>query len=77
MKKATLQLETLTCPSCVLKIEKAVKGLDGVKEDSLSVLFNASKVKVDFDEGKLSLEDIEKSITGMGYEVKKAQVKDL
>ena len=77
MKKATLQLETLTCPSCVLKIEKAVKSLDGVMADSLSVLFNASKVRVDFDEGKLSLEDIEKSITTMGYEVKKAQVKDL
>jgi copper chaperone len=77
MKKATLRLETITCPSCVQKIEKAVISLDGVKMDSLSVLFNASKIRVDFDEGKLSLEDIQKSITSLGYEVKKAQVKEL
>jgi copper chaperone len=61
----------------VQKIEKAVISLDGVKMDSLSVLFNASKIRVDFDEGKLSLEDIQKSITSLGYEVKKAQVKEL
>jgi copper chaperone len=77
MKKATLRLETITCPSCVQRIEKAVISLDGVKMDSLSVLFNASKIRVDFDEGKLSLEDIQKSITSLGYEVKKAQVKEL
>ncbi len=76
MKKATLQLETLTCPSCALKIEKAVGGLAGVHQDSLQVLFNASKVKVDFDEGKTTLQDIEKSITTLGYEVKKSQAKD-
>jgi copper chaperone len=61
----------------VQKIEKAVKSLDGVKMDSQSVLFNASKIRVDFDEGKLSLEDIQKSITSLGYEVEKAQVKEL
>jgi copper chaperone len=61
----------------VQKIEKAEKSLDGVKMDSQSVLFNASKIRVDFDEGKLSLEDIQKSITSLGYEVKKAQVKEL
>ena len=49
MQKAVIQLETLSCPSCMQKIENAVKGLNGVNQDSLKVLFNASKVKVDFD----------------------------
>ncbi len=75
MKKATIQLETLTCPSCALKIEGAVKALDGVAKESVQVLFNSSKVKLDFDETKLSVEDIEKAITALGYEVKKSQVK--
>ena len=75
MKNATIQLETLTCPSCVLKIENATKSLDGVEKESVKVLFNASKVKFDFDEGKLSVEDAEKAITALGYEVKKSQVK--
>ena len=58
MKQATIQLDTLTCPSCVLKIESAVKNLAGVDKDSLKVLFNASKVKVDFDQEKLSVQDL-------------------
>ena len=50
MKKATIQLETLTCPSCMTKIEAALKGLNGVNKDSLNVSFNTSKAKVDYDE---------------------------
>ncbi len=77
MKKATLQLGPLTCPSCMQKILNALKILNGVDKESLNVLFNASKVKLSFDESKLSVEDIEKSITTLGYEVKKTQIKDL
>lgn len=75
MKQATIQLETLTCPSCLQKIDRAVKALDGVDPDSVKVMFNSSKVKVMFDEEKLPVEDIEKSITALGYEVKKSRVK--
>lgn len=77
MKKATIQLETLTCPSCLQKIDKAVKALDGVDKESVNVLFNSSKVRLNFDDEKLSVENIEKAITTLGYEVKKSQVKDL
>jgi copper chaperone len=75
MKKATIQLETLTCPSCVLKVENATKALDGVEKESVKVLFNSSKVKLNFDDTKLSVEDIENAISALGYEVKKSQVK--
>ena len=75
MKKAAIQLETLTCPSCAQKIEKTVKMLNGVEKESVQVLFNSSKVKFDFDDEKLSVEDVEKAITELGYEVKKSQVK--
>jgi copper chaperone CopZ len=75
MKAATIQLETLTCPSCMQKIEGAVKKLDGIDMDSLKVLFNSSKVKVSFDEDKLAIDQIESAITNMGYEVLKSNVK--
>jgi copper chaperone CopZ len=75
MSKATIQLETLTCPSCALKIEGAVKSLNGVVKESIKVLFNSSKVKLDFDDDMLTIADIEKAITTLGYEVKKSQVK--
>ena len=76
MKKATIQLETLTCPSCMQKIDNAVKSLEGVDKESVNVSFNSSKVKIDFDDEKLSIEKIEKAITSLGYEVKKSQVKE-
>lgn len=75
MKSATIQLETLTCPSCLQKIEGALKGLDGVDQDTAKVSFNSSKVKLDFDEEKLSIEDIENSISKLGYDVLKSKVK--
>lgn len=74
MKKATIQLETLTCPSCILKVEGAVKKLEGVDQDTLKVLFNSSKVKVEFDENIVSIEDIVAAITKVGYEVQKSKV---
>jgi len=75
MKSATIQLETLTCPSCLQKIEGALKGLDGVDQDTAKISFNSSKVKLDFDEEKLSIEDIENSISKLGYDVLKSKVK--
>lgn len=75
MKKATIQLETLTCPSCTQKVEAAVRGVDGVDKDTIKVMFNASKVKFDFDEEKNSINKFEEAIDKVGYEVKSSRVK--
>jgi copper chaperone len=63
----TYQLETLICPSCVLKIEGTIKKIKGVNE--VQVLFNASKVKVNFDENIISSNEIRITIGKLGYEV--------
>lgn len=75
MKKATLQLETLTCPSCQQKVEAAVKSVRGVEENSIKVLFNASKVKFDFDESVASLDDVEDAIEKVGFTVESAKAR--
>ena len=75
MQKATIQLGTLTCPSCMQKIENGVKSLDGVDKESLTVSFNSSKVKLNFDDEKVSIKDIESAIDKLGYDVIKSQVK--
>ena len=75
MKSATIQLETLTCPSCMQKIEGALKGLDGIDQDTTKVSFSSSKVKLDFDEDKVSIEEIESAISKLGYDVLKSRVK--
>lgn len=74
MAKAILTLETLTCPSCLQKIENAVKGLKGIEQESLKVLFNSSKVKTNFDDTVISIDEIEKAIEDLGYPVTKAKV---
>lgn len=75
MQKATIQLETLSCPSCMQKIENAVKGLTGIVKESVKVMFNSSKVKTDFDSEAVKIEDIEKAIEDLGYPVIKSKVK--
>lgn len=45
MTTKSYQLQTLTCPSCIDKIEKAVSAQPGI--ENVKVLFNSSKVKVD------------------------------
>ena len=75
MNNATIKLETLTCPSCLQKIDAGVKNLNGVVDDSVKVMFNASKVKVAFDSNKITIEEIEKAIENLGYQVIKSRVK--
>lgn len=75
MKQATMYLETLTCPSCMQKIEGALKTLDGIDQDTVNVSFNSSRVKFDFQEDKISIDEIENAITKVGYQVKKSRVK--
>ncbi|MFC3901243.1 heavy-metal-associated domain-containing protein [Aliicoccus persicus] len=75
MSQAVIQLETLGCPSCMQKIENAVKGLDGVDKESVKVMFNASRVKVDFNDADVNIEAIEDSIEKLGYGVIRSRVK--
>ena len=58
VKKGTLQLETLACPTCMQKIEGAIKQVEGVDQESVKVLFNASKAKFEFDDAVTSVEEV-------------------
>lgn len=65
MTNKTYQLQTLTCPTCVKKIETAVKKMEGVKD--VEVMFNASKVKVNFDESLGDGKEVKKTIERLGF----------
>lgn len=75
MKSATIQLETLACPSCIQKIEGALKRLDGIAQDTLKISFSSSRVRFDFEEEKISINEIEEAITRVGYNVERTRVK--
>ena len=65
--KKTIQMGELVCPMCAQKIETALRKAPGVI--SATVLYNASKAKVEFDETQTSLEELMRVITALGYEI--------
>jgi len=67
MKTIKFQLETLTCPSCINKIESVLSKSNGV--EGVKVMFNSSKVKVDFDSAKTDAESLAGTIQKLGYPV--------
>ena len=67
MKTITLQLETLSCPSCIRKIESALSSLNGVKE--VRVLFNANKIKAQIDSAQSSAELLVETVENLGFKV--------
>lgn len=66
MNKTVLTLGRLTCPSCMKKIEEAVKEIKGVQR--IKILFDASKAQVIYDDA-VPVEDIIKMINELGYQV--------
>ncbi|MGX7074806.1 heavy-metal-associated domain-containing protein [Globicatella sanguinis] len=69
MKQAIFKLETLTCPTCVSKIQAAINSFKGVDQSSIKVLFNSSKLKFNFEEAIVEVEIIKEKIEAMGYQV--------
>lgn len=75
MQKAVINLEILTCPSCIQKIENTLKGMGGIEKDSIEVLFNSSRVRLNFDSESTTIEAIEKAIEDLGYPIIRSRVK--
>ncbi|MBP2240370.1 copper chaperone CopZ [Cytobacillus eiseniae] len=74
MSKAVFQLEPLTCPSCINKIETTLNKTTGVQ--SAKVLFNAGKVKAEYDETQVKGMQLEEIITKLGYPVQSAKISE-
>ena len=73
LKNVKFQLETLTCPTCITKIEGVLLKQSGL--ENAKVFFNSSKVKVEYDEEKVSTDRIKKLIEKLGYPVLSSNIK--
>ncbi|MBP1969908.1 copper chaperone CopZ [Virgibacillus natechei] len=67
MKTIKYQLEPLTCPSCIKKIEGKLGKMNGVEE--AKVMFNSSKVKATFDQEQVTSDELKATIENLGYPV--------
>ncbi len=75
MRNVIFQLETLTCPSCIKKIESALHSAKGVSE--AKVRFNVSKVVVVYDEHVTEARAIEHMLVQLGFGVIKVIQKEM
>jgi copper chaperone len=70
VKKTLLRSQELSCPSCVAKIEGALKALDGVSE--AKVFFNTGRIEVQHDPQIVQPEELVKAVKSVGYEAREA-----
>src|SRR5690625_4583536 len=65
MSTKTLNIEGMTCASCVQTVEKATKKLEGVTESNVNLA--TEKLTISYDENAISLEDIQLAVDKAGY----------
>jgi copper chaperone len=68
--KTILRSQELSCPSCVAKIEKALKALAGVEQ--AKVYFNSGRIEVEHDPQLAGVTDLVNAIVASGYEAQEA-----
>ncbi|KKG09236.1 COP associated protein [Methanosarcina sp. 2.H.A.1B.4] len=66
MTQETIKVEGMSCGHCVMRVKKAIEGLEGVTKVDVS-LENKQAV-VEFDEGKIDVEKIKAVVKETGYE---------
>jgi copper chaperone len=67
-EKIVLNVSGMTCNHCKMKVEKALKTLDGVEDVQINL--EDGTADVSFDSGKVSADDLKAAIGDAGYEVK-------
>jgi copper chaperone CopZ len=66
--KSILRSQELTCPSCIAKIENALKAVAGVQE--ATVHFNTGRIEVQYDPQLAKPEALVKAVKDAGYEAR-------
>jgi Cu+-exporting ATPase len=61
----TLPVEGMTCASCVTRVEKALKNVDGVQAASVNLA--SEKAKIEFDPTRVNVEMLRAAVADAGY----------
>ncbi len=63
----TLPVEGMTCASCVLRVEKTLKKIEGVQEANVNLA--TEKVALTFDPSKVKLPELASAVDAAGYKL--------
>lgn len=66
--RTALRSDEFSCPSCVAKIEKALKALPGVAD--AKVHFNTGRIEIDHDPQTAPVDDLVGAVSSAGYEAR-------
>lgn len=64
--KTILRSDELNCPSCIAKIEKALKALPGVT--AAKVNFSSGRIDVEHDPAQASADQLRQAVRAVGYD---------
>jgi len=67
MQTATLNISGMTCGGCVRSVSKVLNALDGVVKSDVSL--ENRRAVVDYDPGKLAVDQLKRAIEEAGYEI--------
>ena len=67
VKMESLPIQGMTCASCVLRVEKALKSVAGVQNATVNLA--TEKATIQFDPETTSLDQLQAAVRGAGYEL--------
>jgi Cu+-exporting ATPase len=67
LESLTLPVEGMTCASCVLRVEKVLRKIDGVADASVNLA--SEKARIDFDASIVTLAQMQKAVEDAGYKL--------
>ena len=67
METVTLGISGMTCGGCVRSVTNVLKALDGVAKAEVSLEKN--NAVVDYDPGKVGIDQLKRSVVEAGFEV--------
>lgn len=67
MGKATLKVQGMTCNHCVMRVQKALKGVAGVSDAQVDL--SKAEASVTFDESKVTMDKLTGAVIEAGYKV--------
>jgi copper chaperone len=67
MEKVTLGISGMTCGGCVRSVTNVLTALDGVAKADVSL--EKRSAVVDYDPGKVAVEQLKRSVVEAGFEV--------
>jgi copper chaperone len=62
----TIKVEGMSCGHCVMRVKKAIEGVEGVRK--VDVDLQKKEAIVEYEEGKANLEKMKTAIKEAGYE---------